>query len=223
MPKKIKILMVDDHPFIIEAYKNTLAGYKNERYVMEIDQASDCKSGYEIIASAADRKENFDVAFLDISMPSYDEKKIFSGEDLAVFIKEKMPDCKVILLTMHTEMLRISNIIKKIQPNGLIIKNDLTFDELLNAFDKIMSGEPYYSKTVFNFINNSLTELTLDEIDREIIHHLSNGVMTKNIPHYVGLSLSAIEKRKLHMKDIFSIIGCNDEELIREAKSRGML
>jgi DNA-binding NarL/FixJ family response regulator len=88
------------------------------------------------------------VAFLDISMPAYEEKEIFSGEDLAKLILENMPHCKIILLTMYTELLKIKTIIRTIQPNGLIIKNDLTFDELLFAFDKVMKSDKYYSQSV---------------------------------------------------------------------------
>jgi hypothetical protein len=41
--------------------------------------------------------------FLDISMPPYEDKGIYSGEDLAKLLLEYMPNCKIILLTMFTE------------------------------------------------------------------------------------------------------------------------
>ena len=81
------------------------------------------------------------------------KKGIFSGEDLAFLIKNEMPECKIILLTMHTELLKINQIIKNINPNGLVIKNDLTFDELLLAFDKILKNENYYSQTVVQIVS----------------------------------------------------------------------
>jgi DNA-binding NarL/FixJ family response regulator len=83
----------------------------------------------------------FDIAFLDISMPPYEDKGIYSGEDLAKLILEFMPNCKIILLTMFTEFLKIKTIINNINPNGLVIKNDLTFDKLLFAFDKVIKNE----------------------------------------------------------------------------------
>ena len=36
--------------------------------------------------------------------------------------------------------------------NGLIIKNDLTFDELIFAFDKVIKNEIYYSQSVLQMI-----------------------------------------------------------------------
>ena len=127
MATPVNILIVDDHPFIIEAYKNAIKGYNAKgEYEFSITQAKDCKTGYEAITEAP---ESFGIAFFDLSMPVYEEKNIFSGEDLAQLIKKEMPDCKIILLTMHTELLKINTIIKNINPNGLVIKNDMNFDE----------------------------------------------------------------------------------------------
>lgn len=222
MAKKINILIVDDHPFIIEAYKNTIAGYHPSQFEFHITQANDCKSAYEIITDP--NMLPYEVAFFDISMPPYKEKNILSGEDLAKLMKNVLPACKIILLTMHTELLKITNIIKTINPNGLIIKNDLTFDELLTAFDKILKNENYYSQTVVKFVSQNQSDNNLvDDLDRQILYHLSRGVKTKNIPLHTTLSLSAVEKRKLTLKSLFKIKEGDDEDLIREAKNRGII
>lgn len=222
MSKIIKILIVDDHPFIIEAYKNAIKGYNTNQFEFTITQASDCRSGYDNVMTPPDGP--FDIAFFDISMPAYEEKNIFSGEDLAKLIKIEMPQCKVILLTMHTELLKISTIVKTINPNGLIIKNDLTFDELLIAFDRILKGENYYSQTVVKLISQlQYDNIEIDSFDKQILYHLSKGTKTKDIPNFVPLSLSAVEKRKLNLKETLSIKGGSDIDLIREAKNKGLL
>ena len=222
MTQKLNILIVDDHPFIIEAYKNTIAGYHPSEFEFKMTQANDCKSAYDILINP--EMIPYDVAFFDISMPAYHEKNILSGEDLAKLMKKVLPSCRVILLTMHTESLKINNIIKTINPNGLIIKNDLTFDELLVAFDKILKNENYYSQTVVKFVSQQSSDSTLiDEFDRQILYHLSRGVKTKNIPLHTSLSLSAVEKRKLNLKDLFNLKGGDDEALITEGKNRGYI
>ncbi len=218
----MNILIVDDHPFIIEAYKNAIKGYSSADYDFTITQAHDCKSGYNHIMHP--ENGTFDIAFFDISMPAYEEKNIFSGEDLASLIKTEMPGCKVILLTMHTELLKISNIVKNINPSGLIIKNDLTFDELLTAFNKILDDENYYSQTVVKLISQiQYNTIELDQFDTQILYHLSKGIKTKDIPAFVPLSLSAVEKRKLNLKELFDIRGGSDIDLIREVKNKGLL
>lgn len=223
MAIKINILIVDDHPFIIEAYKNAIKAYNSKGiYEFIITQAKDCKTGYEAIT--AEGIEPFGVAFFDLSMPIYEEKGIFSGEDLALLIKSEMPECKIILLTMHTELLKINTIIKNINPNGLVIKNDLTFDELLLAFDKILKSENYYSQTVVKLVSQiQYDNIEIDAFDKQILFQLSKGTKTKDIPQYVPLSLSVIEKRKLSLKETLEIKGGSDIDLIREAKNKGLL
>jgi DNA-binding NarL/FixJ family response regulator len=221
MTKSMNILIVDDHPFIIQAYKNALDKYSQQGYEFDVTQANNCKSGYENIVDA---KRPFDVAFFDISMPEYAEKGIYSGEDLATLMKKEMPGCKVILLTMHTELLKINNIIKNINPNGLIIKNDLTFDELIFAFDKIINNESYYSQTVIKLVGQAqYNNIELDAFDKQILFHLSKGVKTKDLPQYIPLSLSAIEKRKLNIREILEVKGGSDIDLINEAKTKGVI
>lgn len=221
MSKNYQIIIVDDHPFIIEAYKNALKSYSVNNFDYTTTQANNCRTAYETIMNAT---QAFDIAFLDISMPAYEEKNIMSGEDLAKLLRKHMPDCKIILLTMHTELIKINSIIKEINPNGLIIKNDLTFDELLNAFDRILKNDNYYSQTVVKFVSQSQYEnLQVDEFDKQILFHLSKGVKTKDLPGFVPLSLSAIEKRKLNLKETLSVKGGSDVELITEAKNKGLI
>ncbi len=217
----MNILIVDDHPFIIQAYKNALEKFSQQGYDFTVTQANNCQSGYENIEEA---KSHFDVAFFDISMPEFAEKEIYSGEDLATFIKKVMPNCKVILLTMHTELLKINNIIKNINPNGLIIKNDLTFDELIFAFDKIINSEKYYSQTVIKLVGQvQYNNIELDAFDKQILFHLSKGVKTVDLPQYIPLSLSAIEKRKINIKDVLEVKADQDIDLINEAKIKGVI
>ncbi|KUJ61465.1 histidine kinase [Flavobacteriaceae bacterium CRH] len=218
---KRNILIVDDHPFIIEGYKNAITRYNPKKYDFVISQAYDCRSAYDLIEDKA--TPDFDVAFLDISMPPYEEKEIFSGEDLAKLILRKMPNCSVILLTMYTELLKIKTIIRTINPNGLIIKNDLTFDELLFAFDKVMKNDKYYSQSVQKMLNQSPhNSIEIDEFDKQILFHLSKGTPVNEMPQYIPISLNAIEKRRTNLKELLKIKSGSDEELVKEAKSKGL-
>lgn len=219
---KNNILIVDDHPFIIQGYKNAITRYNPKEFEFSISQAIDCKSAYEIITNP--ETAVFDIAFLDISMPTYEEKGLHSGEDLAKLLMEFMPECKIILLTMYTELLKIKNIIDTINPNGLVIKNDLTFDELLFGFDKVIKNEIYYSQSIQKMIDLAQSEIIeIDLFDKQILFHISKGTKTKDIPQYIPISLEAIDKRKLNLKKLLGIIDESDIELIREAKNKGLL
>ena len=219
---KNNVLIVDDHPFIIEGYKNAITRYNPKDFEFLISQAKDCESAYNIITDPDTTV--FDIAFLDISMPPYEEKGIYNGEDLAKLISEYMPSCKIILLTMYTELLKIKTIIKTINPSGLVIKNDLTFDELLFAFDKVLKGKTYYSESVLKMLNLSEEDtIEIDQFDKQILFHLSKGTKLNDIPQYIPISLGAIERRKINLKELLKVEEGSDIELVREAKNRGLL
>ncbi|PRZ26406.1 response regulator [Flavobacterium granuli] len=217
---KNNILIVDDHPFIIQGYKNAITRYKPEKFEFFITEAKDCESAYQVITNP---ETVFDIAFLDISMPPYEEKGLYSGEDLAKLILESMPDCKIIMLTMFTEFLKIKTIIKNINPSGLVIKNDLTFDELLFAFNKVIRNEKYYSQSVLKMLESQEHSIEIDLFDKQILFHLSKGTKTKDLPQYIPISLNAIEVRKLNLKELLKVTGGSDIDLVREARNIGLL
>ena len=101
MTEEIKVLIVDDHPFIIEGYKNAITRYNPNQYEFLISQAHDCKSGYDLIEDT--NAPQFDIAFLDISMPPYEEKEIFSGVDLAKLILKKLPAWNLLVVNQPSD------------------------------------------------------------------------------------------------------------------------
>lgn len=218
---KNNILIVDDHPFIIQGYKNAITRYNPNKYEFFISEAKDCQSAYNLITDLD--TVPFDIAFLDISMPPYEEKGLYSGEDLAKLILDTMPNCKVILLTMFTEFLKIKTIINNINPHGLVIKNDLTFDELLFAFDKVIKNEQYYSQSVLKMLESQEETIEIDLFDKQILFHLSKGTKTKDIPQYIPISLNAIEVRKSNLKVLLKVTEGSDIDLVREARNIGLL
>lgn len=218
---KSNILIVDDHPFIIQGYKNAITRYNPSEHEFFIAEAKDCESAYHVITNP--ESVVYDIAFLDISMPPYEDKGIYSGEDLAKLILEYMPNCKIILLTMFTEFLKIKTIIKNINPNGLVIKNDLTFDELLFAFDKVMKNETYYSESVIKMLESQDHSIEIDLFDKQILFHLSKGTKAKDITQFIPISLNAIEVRKLKLKELLKVTEGSDIDLVREARNIGLL
>lgn len=217
---KKNILIVDDHPFIIQGYKNAITRYEPNQYEFSILEAKDCESAYNVITKS---EVAFDVAFLDISMPSYEAMNLYSGEDLAKLILEYMPDCKVIMLTMFTEFLKLKTLINKVNPRGLVIKNDLTFDELLHAFDKVINDQIYYSKSIMAMLETHDNSIEIDLFDKQILFHLSKGTEIQDMPQFIPISLNAIESRKLNLKELLNVVGEEDLELVKAAKNRGLI
>ena len=218
-----KILMVDDHPMIIEGYQNTLLATKKEHQHLDIDIANDCDLANELIKKSANN-EPYDICFFDIKLPASKDGLITSGEDLAKIARLYLPQAKIVILTMFNESFRIHNIIKEINPEGLLIKSDLTSSELAEAFQLILDNPPYYSSTVKGFVNTTISgDIHLDDINRKILHLLSQGIKTKSLREHIDLSMSAIEKRKKQLKLLFDVEDGKDETLLKEARIKGFL
>ena len=223
MQTKLKILMVDDHPSMIEGYKIILS-YNDLGFDIETFAAYNCETAFALITNRT-KINNFDLVFLDYSLPPYEKMNITSGQDLAQLVKGYLPKAKIVMLTSHTEAILLYDIIRKIRPDGLLIKSDFSAEELLSAFSKIMNGETYHSITVTQNLKGILSKSSvLDKQNRQIISLLAQGVKTKNLTNYLNLSLSSIEKRKVLIRDYFDIKNAgNDEDIIREAKKMGLL
>ncbi len=222
--KSIRILMTDDHPMIIEGYQNTLLATKKENEELIIHIATNCDESIKAINKSIAMDEAYHVFFFDVSIPPSSDGKYKSGIDLAEFVRLNLPYSKIVLLTMFDEPYRIHSVIKNINPDGFLIKSDLTASELASAFKAVLNNPPFYSGTVNNVIRNIISSaIEIDEINHKILHLLSKGIKTKDIRNHIDLSLSMIEKRKKHLKELFDIEDGRDDTLIKEARSKGFV
>jgi DNA-binding NarL/FixJ family response regulator len=221
MSQNINVLIVDDHPFIIQGYKNVINLFPNKKITFSFTEAIDCQTGYHTIMNS---EIEFDVAFLDLSMPVYEDRAILSGEDLALLLKKEMPNCKIVILTMHAESLKVESVIAEINPLGLIIKNDLTFEEMILAIGTVLKGDKYYSEAVITYLNQQQQEkIYVDVIDRQILHYINKGINSEDIPLYITISSSNVRARKEKMKEKLGMVDSKDEDFIVAAKAKGML
>jgi DNA-binding NarL/FixJ family response regulator len=224
MVEKIKILMIDDHPMIIEGYQNTLQFTKKEHQDLSIDIANNCDEALQFIDKSVKTQAHYNLLFIDISLPPSSDGKMSSGEDIAEYARKILPEAKIVILTMFNESFRIHNIMKNIDPEGFLIKSDLTSSELASAFQAVLYNPPFYSGTVNSYIKKSITsDIVIDDRNRKILHLLSQGIKTKSLASHLNISLSAVEKRKKQLKDIFSVEDGKDETLLQEARNKGFI
>lgn len=227
MFKDLNILIVDDHPMTVNGYVNVLSEEKIEGYELVFTKATDCEKAYNIIHQRKDDGIPFDIAYLDLSLPPYAEKNIFSGMDLGKLMREQMPECIIIILTMHSESSLIDRLIKEINPQGILCKSDIDIDEFVNAFRIIFSGDTYLSSKIVKSLKDKVFDnYNLDAYDKQILMRLTEGIKTSDIPNYIPLPLKAIQERKARMKNML-MQGRggdgDDQELIEAIKRIGIL
>ena len=217
---QLQVLMVDDHPPIIEGYKSILS-FNPFGYELHTSSAHSCEAAYTIIISV---KNTFDVVFLDMTLPPYIEKNLHSGEDLIPFVKKYHPNAKIIILTSHSEAIALFKVLNEYDPQGLLVKSDFQSQELITAFDTVIKGGTYYSQTVIKHKKSwEEKNKVMDNYNRQILLLLSQGVKTKTIQEQLHLSKSAIDKRKALIKQLFGIEKGTDEDILREARKQGLI
>ncbi|MFC4634533.1 DNA-binding response regulator [Dokdonia ponticola] len=219
------ILIIEDHQLIIDVYKNAITQVMKEvgntHFSIEISKT--CVAAYQKIIKASTNQE-IDIVFLDIQVPQDIENNLMSGEDLGIVIRKRLPQTKIIVITNLMSNLRLHTILKNIDPDGLLIKNDIVFEDLTTALRDVMGHKTFYSQKVISLLRKKMhSDLTLDQYDIRLLYELSNGARMKDLLSILPFSKAGIEKRKRLLKLTFNVNHEGDRELILKARENGFI
>jgi len=220
--QKLTVLIIDDHPLIAEVYENALLNLatKNNTHEFTITIVNTCDKAIEHIRKAT----AIDLIFLDINLPKSTDEQFLSGEDLGIEIRKVLPETKIIVSTTYNDNYRIHNILKSINPDGFLIKNDINRKDLVTAIETVLEGTPSFSKTVLNILRTHINhDFFVDKIDRDILYELSIGTKMIDLPSVIPLSKGGIESRKRKLKENFNIENEDDKALVQLAKEKGFI
>jgi len=216
------VLIIDDHPLIAEVYESALLNItsKNDAQNFSVTIVDSCdKAINEIRKGIA-----IDLVFLDMSLPVSSDGVFLSGEDIGLEIRKLHPNAKIIVSTTYNDNYRVHNIIKSINPEGFLIKNDFNRKDLIAAIEAVLEGSPAYSKTVLNLFRTHLNhDYFVDKIDRDILYQLSIGTKTIDLTTVIPLSKGGIDSRKRRLKEMFDIVNESDKTLVQLAKEKGYI
>lgn len=217
--KEIKVLLVDDHHMILEGYKNVLSKSKIDKVVFSVDTTDNCERAWEKL-----KNSDYQVVFLDINFPVFENSKILSGEDLGIKIRKEYPAIKIIILTILEDSFRLHNILSNINPDGFLLKGETTSRELVRCLERVLVSPPYYGAKISKLLHSGSTQSnSIDETDRLMLYQLSLGTKTKDLPEIVNLSLRAVEDRKRKLKELFGVSGEGNKALLQKARQSGYI
>ncbi|MDN3595989.1 response regulator [Zunongwangia endophytica] len=216
----IKILLVDDHPLILEGYQNVLSRLELPEIKLIIDTADKCDEAWQKIVSG-----NYDVVFLDINFPIDGNSRFISGEDLGAAIKKEYgSEMKLVILTVIDDSLRVHNILRNVNPDGFLVKGETNSEELVTCLKKVIKSPPFYGSTISKILHSGvMSTKIIDDIDRQILYQLSLGTKTKDIPQHVNLSLRAVEDRKRRLKEVMEVEKGGNKALLEKARKSGYI
>jgi DNA-binding NarL/FixJ family response regulator len=187
MEENIKILIVDDHNLIVEAWTNILNAVE----------------GYEVCGSSDTAEEALtfahrfrpDVILMDINL------KGGSGFEATENIMNQIPKTKVIGLSIHDDISIVKKIFAK-GAKGYLTKNS-SKKELIASIEKVYNNEVFVCEEIKDrFFNSALHEddssakkdLTSKEID--IIKYISKGMTSKEIGEILKISHRTVETHR---------------------------
>lgn len=222
----INILIIDDHPLTCMGYRLFINNATEEGKLpkFNIDEAYNAEDAYDKLKDIDILKSKYDIILLDIQIPVSEKNKIFSGEDLGILIRKLDPELKIIVQTGLVDNHRLYSIFKNLNPEGIIIKNDLDDVIFIQAIHNVLIEVPYYSKTFAKLIRNQFSrEYIFNTEDREMLYLLSIGVPSKDIPNHIPWSLSKVEKRKRLLREKLGVEDKSVLALVNKAKEAGYL
>ncbi|MDY7396329.1 response regulator [Aureibaculum sp. 2210JD6-5] len=219
-----RLLIVEDNLFLADAIKMIIKilSQKESSLRFIVEQASDYESAVTKIKEARDI-DVFDLIILDINLGKSGGGERKSGEEVGVLIRNYNSKAKIIVFTSYSDGLRIDSIIKNINPEGFLIKDGTTDHNMFQeVILKIIKGETYYCNTVAEILRKT-RKIThkLDAIDIKLLYQLSIATRMKDIPKYIPLKLSGVEKRRRRLKETFNVE--SDRDLVLKAKEIGFL
>ncbi len=195
----MKIAIVDDNHFLMQAIENKLAFYDNIKIVWTAED------GFEAQEKLI-KNQDIDLILMDIEMPE------MNGIELTTIVKEKYPKIKIVMLTVFDNNDNIFNAIRA-GADGYLLK-DTAGEQLYNFMTETMNGGAVMSPTIalkaMNLLRNvqaeSIPEAKKEEIvlsarEIEVLENLSRGLKYNQIAEKLFLSEGTIRK---HVENIYS-------------------
>jgi DNA-binding NarL/FixJ family response regulator len=226
---EIALLIVDDHPLVIEGIQGLLQGQAG------IHIAGRAHSVAEAQAFLQEKAAHIRIALIDIRLQDG------LGMDLTKEIRQKYPHIQVIGLTMYDSDAYLEAMVQ-CGARGYLLKNT-SREELLKAIDAVLAGRFYFSESMHDVIGQRLAttskpkartaqpqsnethkatkETHLTKRERQILELVAKELTNTQIAVALSLSPRTIHT---HRRSIMQKLGVrNTAGLIRYAMEHGIL
>jgi DNA-binding NarL/FixJ family response regulator len=192
--KDLKILLVEDHHLVREAFRHMLL----DLGVGKIVEASNGRDSIEMA-----KNEKPDLILMDLMLP------IMNGMEASREIRKFDKDIKILAVTIHSD----EQILRKSIAcgiDGLLLKSSEA-KELEKAINVIMSGQKFIDSSsaeiLFNIIGEKQGGGLLSPREKEILQLAADGYANKEIANNKNLAIYTV---KGHWKNIFVKLGARD-------------
>lgn len=209
----LRVLLADDHALVRAGMRSLL------RDIEGVEVVGEAADGAEALELAA--RERPDAVLLDIAMRG------MNGLEAAARLRERLPEAKVVILSMHTSEEYVLLALRA-GASAYLIKDSAT-SELELALTSVMRGETYLSPAISRQVVDGYVQRVgsgvgpdpLTPRQRDVLKRIAEGRSTKEIAFELNLSVKTVET---HRAQIMERLGIRDVAgLVRYAIRAGLV
>lgn len=200
---KAKVLLVDDHALFRKGIASLLSGLE------EMEIVGEASNGKEGVLKAKELQP--EIVILDVEMPE------MNGVEAVKHIKDELPDCKVVMLTITDDDDKLFKSIKN-GAQGYLLKT-MDPDDLIREIKGLLQGEAALSKTIaskilkeFRNVSEKQKEIdyqkyNLTEREAEVLVQVAQGITNKEIAVRLAITENTVKNHlcnimeKLHLQN----------------------
>ena len=178
----IELLIVDDHPVVLDGTKALLQNLENVHIETEQDGAS--------VLSLIETKP-FQLYLIDINM------KPINGIQLSELIKKKQPEALILLYTGY-ELADYYELLVEKKVDGLLSKL-ATKEQVIQTIHAALRGEILLPADFLDFVqrrshrSDTQQEVLLSDKEQEILQYVARGCTNKAIALNLGVTQRTVE------------------------------
>lgn len=183
--------------------------------MLPIEVVGEASNGQEVLQLLEEKRPS--MVLMDLDMP------VMDGVEATRLIKERFPEVRIIVLTMHREPEFVEKLIR-LGATGFLTKNS-SKEELLAAVSIVHRGGQYICADAGGSLSAIRADTSnkgmLSEREIEIIRLISDGHKTKDISDRLSISIKTVEA---HRSNIFKKLQVkNVAAMLRTARQKAII
>jgi DNA-binding NarL/FixJ family response regulator len=208
---RIRLLLADDHPMVLEGLAKLLGD--------EFNIVGKVEDGRALVVAA--QQLNPDVIVTDMTMP------LLHGLEACRQVR-RLLGSKVIFLTMHADVAYAKEAFQS-GASGYLLKRSAA-SELVDAIHRVIQGQTYLSPLVFGdgqmpieYESRSQVPILkqLTPRQREVLQLVAEGKSIKEIAVLLALSVKTVEFHKAKLMETLNLL--SNADLTKFALSHGLV
>lgn len=210
---KIKVLLVDDDPYVREGVRSCLSRHLHFQVVGEASNGQD--------AIARVKKLTPDVVVMNISLPGMD------GLETTRCLRDAFPKVRVLILAGNQGKDMVKHVVRSGAPGYL--SKSASPSELVSAIERVHRGETFFTPDVAQaffeeFVQNGGRIMDsgpkpLSQRERQVLGLIVEGLPNREVAVQLQLSVRTVEK---HRQRVMRKLGVRRAtELVKFAVTRG--